>query len=124
MTERIRTAASRLSRGADPSARPFVHRLALIVVLVIAAIAAWRLSDVLLVGFGTALLALLLRGLAGAVARRTRIPEAWAVVPVTVGLLAALGAVGWLFGSQVALQFDVLAVDLPQGASQVASGFA
>ncbi|HYM02659.1 MAG TPA: AI-2E family transporter [Stellaceae bacterium] len=124
MTERIRTTASRLSRGADPSARPFVHRLALIVVLAIAAIAAWRLSDVLLVGLGTALLALLLRGLAGAVARSTRIPEAWAVVPVMVGLLAALGAVGWLFGSQVALQFDVLAVDLPRSVSQVASGFA
>lgn len=105
---------------ADPSDRSFVRRLLLIVLVAAAALAAWRLSDVLALAFGATLLALLLRGLAGALSRRTQIPEAWAIVPVVLALLAAVGAAGWLFGSQVAMQFNVLAKDLPQSVSQLA----
>lgn len=73
----------------------------------------WKLSDVLVLAFGAALLALLLRGLAHELSRWTRMPEAWAVVPVVLTLLGSIVAVGQLFGSQIASQFNLLAKDLP-----------
>ena len=103
----------------DRTDRPFVRHLLLIVLVAAGAFALWRLSDVLVLAFGAALLALLLRGLASVLSRRTRLPEAWAVAPVVIVLLAAFGAVGWLFGSQIAMQFDLLAEDLPQSISRL-----
>jgi predicted PurR-regulated permease PerM len=103
--------------------RPFLHYLLLVVLAVTGVLSAWRLSGVLMLAFGTALLALLLRGLARVVSRWTRIPEAWAVGPVVLTLLAAFGAVGWLFGSQIATQFDFLVETLPQGLSQLVHDF-
>ena len=103
--------------------RPFLHYLLLVVLAVTGVLSAWRLSGVLMLAFGTALLALLLRGLARVVSRWTRIPEAWAVGPVVLTLLAAFGAVGWLFGSQIATQFDFLVETLPQGLSKLVHDF-
>lgn len=88
--------------------------------VVAAALAVWKLSDVLVLAFGAALLALLLRGLAREVSRRTRLPEAWAIMPVVLLLFGSIVAVGWLFGSQIASQFNLLAKDLPQSLTQLA----
>ena len=87
-----------------------------------AALAVWKLSDVLVLAFSAALLALLLRGLAHEVSRRTRIPESWAVLPVALLLLGSIAAIGWLFGSQITSQFNLLAKDLPQSLAQLAHG--
>ncbi|UFX48419.1 AI-2E family transporter [Bradyrhizobium sp. 41S5] len=103
--------------------RPFVHHLLLVVLGGAVVLAAWRLSDVLILAFGTALLALLLRGLARLVSRWTPIPEAWAVGPVVVALLALFGAVVWRFGSQIATQFDFLVETLPKGVSRFVQEF-
>lgn len=84
-----------------------------------AALVVWRLSDVLVLAFGAALLALLLRGLAHEVSRRTRMSESWAVIPVLLLLLGSVVAVGWLFGSQITSQFNLLAKDLPQSLVQL-----
>jgi len=88
-----------------------------------AVLVVWKLSVVLVLAFGAALLALLLRGLAHEVSRRTRLPEAWAVVPVVLLLLGSIVAVGWLFGSQIASQFKLLATDLPQSLSRIGAEF-
>ncbi len=85
-----------------------------------AGFAVWILSDVLVLAFGAALLALLLRGLAHEVSRRTRLPETWAIIPVVLLLLGSIVAVGWLFGSQIASQFNLLAKDLPQSLTRLA----
>lgn len=97
----------------------FIRRLLLIVLVGAAAFAAWRLSDVLMVAFGSALLALMLRGLSGAMGRGTGISEAWMVAPIVLALFAGVGAIVWLFGSQVSMQFSLLGVDLPQSISQL-----
>src|SRR5665213_4612087 len=72
------------TRLIDRTDRPFVRHLLLIVLVAAGAFALWRLSDVLVLAFGAALLALLLRGLASVLSRRTRLPEAWAVAPVVI----------------------------------------
>jgi predicted PurR-regulated permease PerM len=103
--------------------RPFGRHLLLVVLAGAGVLTVWRLSDVLILAFGTALLALLLRGLARVVSRWTPIPEAWAVGPVVLVLFALFGAVAWLFGSQIATQFDYLVATLPQGFSQFVHDF-
>jgi predicted PurR-regulated permease PerM len=110
-------------RQAAQADRPFVHRLLLVTLAAAAVLAAWQLSGVLMLAFGTALLALLLRRLACAVSRWTRIPAAWAVGPVVLALSAVFGAVAWLFGSQIATQFSFLVENLPQGLSQLVHDF-
>ena len=70
--------------------RRFGRHLLLVVLAGAGVLAIWRLSDVLILAFGTALLALLLRGLARVVSRWTPIPEAWAVGPVVLVLFAAV----------------------------------
>jgi predicted PurR-regulated permease PerM len=105
------------------SSERFARRLLLICVVGATVIAAWQLSDVLVLAFGAALLALLLRGLAHELSRRTGLPEHWAVLPVLLVLVGSIGAVGWLFGAQIAAQFSVLAKDLPQSLMQIAREF-
>lgn len=106
--ERTKSASSRL------------HPAILACVVVAATLAVWKLSDALVLAFGAALLALLLRGLAHEVSRRTRAPESWAVIPVLLLLLGSIVAVGWLFGAQITSQFNLLAKDLPQSLAQLA----
>jgi predicted PurR-regulated permease PerM len=97
----------------------FVRKLLLVVGIAAFALALWRLSDVLLLAFGSILLALVLRGLAGIVSDRTKIPEGVAVAAVVIVMTSAFAAFAWLFGSQIATQFELIAEDLPQGISQI-----
>src|SRR5450631_4851069 len=97
----------------------FVRKLLLIVGIAASALALWRLSDVLLLAFGSILLALVLRGLAGIVSDRTRISEGVAVAAVVIIMALAFTAFAWLFGSQIAKQFELLSQDLPQGISKL-----
>jgi predicted PurR-regulated permease PerM len=99
----------------------FVRKLLLIVGIGAFALAVWRLSDVLLLAFGSILLALVLRGLAGIVSDRTRISEGVAVAAVVILMTLAFAALAWLFGSQIAKQFEILSEDLPQGISRLVS---
>ena len=99
----------------------FVRKLLLTVGIAVFVLALWRLSDVLLLAFGSILLALVLRGLAGLVSDRTRIPEGVAVAAVVIVMISAFAVFSWLFGSQIATQFELLSVDLPHGLSQIAS---
>jgi predicted PurR-regulated permease PerM len=46
------------------------------------------------------------------------------VAPVVLALLPLVGVVGWLFGFQLASQFDLLAQDVPQSLSQLVNDVA
>ena len=118
------TIAPREDKEGRKSAAPsFLHPALVAGLVAAAALAVWKLSDVLVLAFSAALLALLLRGLAHEVSRRTRIPESWAVIPVSLLLLGSIAAIGWLFGSQITFQFNLLAKDLPQSLARLAHEF-
>jgi len=108
-----------LGHSTEQSDWRFVRKLILIAGIAVFALALWRLSDVLLLVFGSILLALVLRGLAGIISDRTKIPEGAAVAAVVIVLTSALAALAWLFGSQIATQFELLSQDLPQGISKL-----
>jgi predicted PurR-regulated permease PerM len=103
--------------------RVFIRRLMLTTLVAAGFLVAWRLSDVILLAFASVLLALVLRGLAGSLSRRTRFPEAWMVAPVVLVVVAIVAAIGWLFGTQISSQFDSLAKVLPAGARQLTQDF-
>jgi predicted PurR-regulated permease PerM len=105
-------------------ARLFARRVIGVCFIGAALLAVWKLSDLLVLTFGAALLALLLRGLAYQVSRITRLPESSAVLPVILTLLGSVIAVEWLFGSQITSQFSLLAKDLPESFDQLAREFA
>lgn len=73
----------------------------------------WRIADILLLVFASVLLALLLRGLADWIARRTGAPIAVGLgAAIGLILLAAIGSL-WLFGAEIAGQFDHLTRMVP-----------
>jgi predicted PurR-regulated permease PerM len=122
--ENLNIVVSREASEQTKSTAPSLGRSVLMLCFLgVAGLAVWKLSDVLVLAFAAALLSLLLRGLSHEVSHRTRMPEAWAVLPVVLALLGSVVAVGWLFGSQIASQFNLLAKDLPQNFAQVASEF-
>jgi predicted PurR-regulated permease PerM len=92
------------------------RRRPLLAALLVAGLAllAWRLADVLLLGFGGVLVAVLLRHLAKGLGRWTRLPAGAALAVVVLGL--ALTAVFFVasVGPQVAAQFEQLWQALPQ----------
>ncbi|HLZ01055.1 MAG TPA: AI-2E family transporter [Bradyrhizobium sp.] len=115
--------ARQAMEGIESTAPSFARAILVLCVVAVAGFAVWELSDVLVLAFAAALLALLLRGLAHELSRRTGMPEPWAVVPVVFTLLGSIVAIGWLFGSQIASQFNLLAKDLPQSLTQLAREF-
>ena len=102
-----------------PSLRPFVARLLTVLAVAVLAVAAWKLSDLLLLLFGALLISLALRAGAESLARVTPMPAAWGVPVVMLLVLAVLAGAGWLTGDRVASQFVELARKLPAAAAGV-----
>ncbi len=75
---------------------------------------AWQLADVLLLGFGGVLVAVLLRHLAGVVSRWTHLPAGASLAVVVVGLALLTVLFVTSVGPQVAAQFEQLWQALPQ----------
>jgi len=121
MPNRSQKVPARIVDLSEQSGWPFVRKVLLIVGVAASVLALWRLSDVLLLAFGSILLALVLRGLAGIISGRTKISEGLAVAAVEIVMTSAFTAFAWLFGSQIATQFELLSQDLPQGLAQIVS---
>jgi predicted PurR-regulated permease PerM len=80
---------------------PFLRRVLILVAVGALVIAVWLLSDVLLLLFGSVLLAVTLRALAVPLSTYTGVGERWAVAVVALLLLAALAAFVVLFGADL-----------------------
>ena len=83
-------------------------------VIAVAALLAWRLADVLLMAFGSVLVAILLDALAGPLNHRFGLPRRLALAVAVCGLLAAIGGSLWLFGQQILVQASALGHLLPK----------
>jgi len=93
--------------------REFVVRVLVVLALIALALFLWRVADVLLLIFGASLVAILLRAVAGAIARRTPLPDAAALALAVVLLVGLMAAVGWLFGAEISAQMSELVARFP-----------
>jgi len=107
------------------SDKTFVHKLLLSVgvvcLTVFLLLLIYFIFDVILLIFGGVLLAIFLRGLADIVVRYTKIGEGWAVMLVSVVLLAMLAGAIALLAPSVAEQVRHLQEELPRSAQQAAN---
>jgi predicted PurR-regulated permease PerM len=98
---------------------PFARRTLVVVLIVVLALLAWRIIDALLLAFIGVLLAMVFRGLAGLISRRTPIPIGWAMLMVAVVLILLITLFGWLAGPRINQQLGQLAKTLPGALRQV-----
>ncbi|MBK9164244.1 MAG: AI-2E family transporter [Acidobacteria bacterium] len=91
--------------------------IVLLVLLLVALI--FYTVDILLLIFSAVLIAIFLRGLAVPIAERLKIGETWAVLGVSVLLVAVLAGSIALLAPNVAEQMQLLRVKLPESARQV-----
>jgi predicted PurR-regulated permease PerM len=82
--------------------------------LVGVALIIWRISAVITMMFGGVVGAAMLRGLALPLARRTGLSQRGSLWLVIAGLMAFCGAIGWLFGNQVAAQASEMERLIPE----------
>lgn len=92
----------------------FIRRVLIVIALVSVVLLAWQLRAVLLMLFGAAVVATIVRALSEPIARATRLPESIAVALASLIIAAVLVALGWTMGAQFAAQFETLTRTLPQ----------
>lgn len=93
--------------------RRFVTRTLIVLLLAACVFLAWQLRSVLLLLFGAIVVATVFRAIADPVRRATRLPDSAAVGIAVLIIVGILGGIGFLFGSQISTQWQVLATTLP-----------
>ena len=86
----------------------FVRRLLIAGLILVLALVAWKLLDLLLLLFGAVLIGVLLRAIADALSATTRLGPQWSLLLTVVGLAGVFAVVGWLFGAEVGAQMEGL----------------
>lgn len=94
----------------------FVKRCFIVLAIVAAAAALLALGELLLLIFGSIVVAVILRAIAR-IFLRLRIPEGLSVTLASLTLLALLGGLGWVFGGLVYEQFVALIARIPEAAA-------
>ncbi|MGQ5702133.1 AI-2E family transporter [Sandaracinobacteroides sp. A072] len=79
----------------------------------------WRLTDLLLLLFASALVALMFHEFARLLQRRLRLPFPLALILAVILPIVGIGIIGWAFGSLMAEQFAILFEKLPSAFAQV-----
>lgn len=111
--------ASRGAHEPQGGVSRFLRRTVAVLLLLALALLAHALSNVLLVVFGAALVAVVLRAAASPLIRWTAIPQGLAVL-IALGVIVALVAGGaWLFGRQLGGELERLRSQLPEAVSHL-----
>jgi predicted PurR-regulated permease PerM len=97
-----------------PEANVF-RRAAIVLAMIVALLAAWRLRELILLLFGSVLIAVFLRRLMLTVKRWTRLPEGPALFLVVAGVLLLLAVLGFFFGLGIQGQVAEAADLMPKG---------
>jgi len=93
----------------------FVEKVALLLAMIGAALAAWILRGVLLILFGALVLAIGMSAIARLLANKFRIGYAAGLSIVVLIGLVLIGAIGWFFGAAIGEQLDEVARKIPTG---------
>lgn len=99
----------------------FVRRVLLFVGIVALAAALYVLSDILLLIFGSILVAVVLRAIADPIRRVTSMGERPALLIALLGVFALIGLAGYLFGSKISYQLTSVIQSLPDAAKQLSN---
>jgi predicted PurR-regulated permease PerM len=105
------------ARGSDFD---FVRRVLIVVAIAVVVGAIWALSDILLLLFGSILVAVVLRAIADPIARRLRIRDRWALALAGLLVVSSLAVGIFLFGAQLASQMRGLVEQLPMAFGRLA----
>ena len=114
-----------LPRKRGGSDGEFIRRVLIVIGIAALAIALYKLSDVVMLTFGSILVAVVIRALARPIRRGTSMGERLALLASGFGIAALLAGIGYLFGAQISDQLSSLTASLPQAAqrlSQTAPG--
>lgn len=97
----------------------FIRRVLIVVGIVALAAALYLLSDVLLLGFGAVLAAVVLRAVARPIYHGTTLSRRLSLAAAALGVVLLMGATGYLFGAQVSDQLAGLIERLPAAAAEL-----
>ncbi len=91
----------------------FVRRVMIALALAGFVFLVWHLRGLVLMLFGAVVIATIFRALADPIRRWTGVPEGISVAIAVAIVVAFIGGVGFLFGSQIGAQFQTLGATLP-----------
>jgi len=98
---------------------PFVRRTLIVIALVTGAFLLWELRYVLILLFGSVLVATIIRAIARPFKTRLRLPDGLAVATSVLLIVVAVGGTFWLVSSQISAQAEHLASTLPTSVALV-----
>jgi len=98
----------------------FIRRVLIVVAIGAVVGAVWVLSDVLLLLFGSVLVAVILRAIADPLARSLGMADRWALVLAGLLMIAVLAAGVWLLGPELARQMRMVYDRLPAAFAKIA----
>lgn len=104
---------------ADLSRREYTWRVIVALSLAAAFFVVWRIGSVLMLIFGGAVIAVVIRLAADPVARVLKVKERWASVLVLLAAIGVFTTVFYFFGNAIVEQFGQLRERLPEGLDRV-----
>lgn len=102
------------ARNTDGDTGLFVRRVLIVLVLASLFFLLWELRGLVLMLFGSIVIATVFRALADPLRRWTGVPEGVSVAIAVIFVAGVLGAIGFLFGAQISNQFQSLTQTLPE----------
>ena len=98
----------------------FVRRVLIVVAIGTVVLAVWTLSDVLLLLFGSVLVAVMLRAIADPLAKYLGVADRWALALAGVVVIGVLAAGVWFLGPELARQMRGVFDRLPAAFAKIA----
>lgn len=97
----------------DSGDAAFARRALIVISIAALFLLAWHLRSVLILLFGSIVIATVFRAIAEPIHRVAKLPETAAVAMAIAIFAAVIGGIGWLFGSQISNQWQALSEMLP-----------
>lgn len=101
----------------------FIRRTLVVISLLAAVFLLWRVRTVVVLLFGAVMVATIFRAIAGMLHQLFRLPNRLAVLLSVLLVVAVIGLVAWLIGTEVSSQGEQLASALPKAAQIIDQHF-